>query len=240
MTGGKVGVRPGAVSPAFAVDSLFDSLLPEGIAVAATRVEIEAQLFPEEEAALRRAVGSRCREFTTGRACARTALARLGLPGQAIPVAPGGAPRWPRGVVGGITHCPGYRAAAVGRMGEFEAIGIDAEPKRSLPDGALGAIALPVERGRVRQLLREAPNVSWDRLLFSVKEAVYKTWFPLTGAKLGFEEAEVEFDLGADSFSVRLRVRDPARGGDRPLLFGRWATGGGVLATAIALPSAGG
>jgi len=29
------------------------------------------------------------------------------------------------------------------------------------------------------------PGPSWDRLLFSAKESVYKAWFPLTGRWLG-------------------------------------------------------
>ncbi len=35
------------------------------------------------------------------------------------------------------------------------------------------------------------PGPSWDRLLFSAKESVYKAWFPLTGRWLGFEEAAI-------------------------------------------------
>jgi hypothetical protein len=46
-----------------------------------------ARLFPEEEAVIRRAVSKRRREFTTARACARAALADLGVP--AVPILPG-------------------------------------------------------------------------------------------------------------------------------------------------------
>jgi 4'-phosphopantetheinyl transferase EntD len=231
-----IEARPGATLPAFAVDRLLEPVLPEGLAAVATRGEVEAFLFPEERQALCRAVAQRRREFTTGRACAREALARLGLPRQAIP-AVAGAPRWPEGVVGSITHCPGYRAAAVARAEDFAAVGIDAEPNRWLPDGVLRAIALPVERERVRRLRRELPGVCWDRLLFSAKEAVYKTWQPLTGTELGFEEAEIALDPEAGSFSAQLRVPCPARGRERPSLRGRWGVGGGILATAIALPA---
>lgn len=213
---------------------LLGPLLPPGVVVAATRSEVEAPLFGEEEAALGFAVEKRRREFTTGRACARAALAGLGLPGAVVPVGACGAPRWPVGVVGSITHCSGYRAAAVGRAGDFETIGIDAEPNLRLPPGVLGVVALPVERERVRLLLREAPGPCWDRLLFSVKEAVFKAWFPLTGARLDFEDAEVAF-AAAGRFSVRLRL-PPRPGGDPPRLAGRWSVAAGVLATAIALP----
>ena len=218
---------------------MLELLLPPGVFVAATRAEIEAPLFREEELAVRSAVEGRRREFTTGRACAREALAGLGLPLTAIPADPSGAPRWPAAIVGSITHCMGYRAAAVGRAVDFDALGIDAEPNLRLPPGVLGAIALPAERERVRQLLREAPGPCWDRLLFSAKEAVFKAWFPLTGDRLDFEDAEVAFDVGEGRFSARLRA--PCRGpeGGRRSLAGRWGVGAGLLATAIALPAGG-
>jgi 4'-phosphopantetheinyl transferase EntD len=214
---------------------LLAPLLPRGISVAETRAEIEAPLFREEESALRLAVEGRRREFVTGRACARQALARLGLPARAVPADASRAPRWPGGVVGSITHCSGYRAAAVGRAVDFAAVGVDAEPNLRLPEGVLGAIALPVERERVAQLLRDAAGPCWDRLLFSAKEAVYKTWFPMTGTKLDFDDAEIGFETSG-RFSVRLRAPHRAPGGGLPRLSGRWAVANGLLATAIALP----
>ncbi len=45
------------------------------------------------------------------------------------PILPGqrGAPRWPAGVVGSMTHCAGYRAAVVARADEVTSLGVDAE-----------------------------------------------------------------------------------------------------------------
>jgi len=214
---------------------LLAGLLPRGISVAETRAEIEAPLFCEEERALRFAVEGRRREFVTGRACAREALAQLGLPARAVPADASRAPCWPTGVVGSITHCSGYRAAAVGRAVDFDAVGVDAEPNLRLPGGVLEAIALPVERERVAQLLRDAAGPCWDRLLFSVKEAVFKAWFPMTGTKLDFRDAEIGFETSG-RFSVRLRAPHRAPGGDSPGLSGRWGVANGLLATAIALP----
>ena len=217
----------------------FQGLLPPGVEVSSARRDLEAPLFPEEAIAVARAVEARRREFATGRACAREALGSLGFRRVAIPAAADGSPRWPAGVVGSIAHCSACRVAAVGLAAEVAAIGIDAEPDRRLPAGVLAAIALPVEREHVRQLLGEAAGRSWDRLLFSAKEAVYKTWFPLTGQKLRFEDATVEFDPRAGGFTARLRVQGPG-GGRPPVLTGRWTAAAGLVATAIALPAGGG
>jgi 4'-phosphopantetheinyl transferase EntD len=193
-------------------------------------------LFPEEEAALGRAVEKRRREFTTARACAREALAGLGLPLLPIPSGPRGEPSWPAGVVGSITHCADYRACAVARASELVALGIDAEPNEPLPDGVLATIARDEELSQLRGLTRTAPEVHWDRLLFSAKESVYKAWFPLTKRELGFEDALLTFDLCQGTFSARLLVPGPLLGGERlRALSGRWLARDGLVLSAISL-----
>jgi 4'-phosphopantetheinyl transferase EntD len=106
-------------------------------------------LFPEEERVVANAVAARRRDYTTVRTCARACLERLGYP--PVPILPGvgGAPSWPAGVQGSMTHCIGYAAAAVGPAARISTIGIDAEPDAPLPDGVLGLIATPVEQNRL-------------------------------------------------------------------------------------------
>jgi 4'-phosphopantetheinyl transferase EntD len=199
-----------------------------------------AELFPEEYLVIARAAESRRREFAAARACARTALARLGVSAVAILPGFGGAPRWPEGVIGSITHCAGYRAAAVGLTRDVVSLGVDAEPNEALPDhGMLELIALDEERVRLGDLAAEMPGICWDRLLFSAKEAVYKTWFPLARSWLGFESADIVIDPHKETFTVRLLVRGPIVNGS-PLtsLHGRWIADQGFLATAVVLPVA--
>ncbi len=217
---------------------MLERILPPSVAVVSAGDDIPgASLFAEEERALGRAVDKRRREFTTARACARAALAELGLPAQAIPTGPRGAPRWPDGIVGSITHCDGYRACAVARDTDLATIGVDAEPNASLPDGLLADIALPEELPALAALAREEPSVSWDRLLFSAKESVYKAWFPLAGRWLGFEDATVSIDRSAGTFLARLLVPGPALGeGELQGFSGRWLARDGLVLTAIARP----
>jgi 4'-phosphopantetheinyl transferase EntD len=191
-------------------------------------------LFPEEEERIARAVDKRRREFTTVRRCARLALERLGVP--PVPLVPGerGAPSWPSGVVGSMTHCQGYRAAAVASAERFLTIGIDAEPALALPDGVLDTVSSPEERKHLAECAgagRGAREVPWDRLLFSAKESVYKAWFPLTRRWLGFEEAEIEFAPEDGTFRARLLTADKPVDG----FAGRWAVAGGIAVTAIAV-----
>ena len=212
---------------------MIELILPPGVATAAAYDDpAEAVLLAEEEPAVARAVDKRRREFTTVRWCARRALADLGLP--PAPIIPGdkGAPRWPDGVVGSMTHCDGYRAAAVARAGDMAAIGIDAEPYGPLPGGVLDVIAREEELPRLDELRRAAPNVHWDRLLFCAKEAVYKAWFPVARRWLGFEDATLVLDPGG-TFTAELLVRDAPFDG----FTGRWASANGLIAAAIAVES---
>ncbi|MEU8266637.1 4'-phosphopantetheinyl transferase superfamily protein [Sphaerisporangium sp. NPDC049002] len=218
---------------------MIESILPPYVVSAdLTEDPPGAELFPEEEKVVEHVVDKRRREFTTARLCARRAMSALGLP--PAPVLPGerGAPRWPSGVVGSMTHCAGYRGAVLGRSAEVTTIGIDAEPNDVLAEGVLEVISLPEEREHLRELARHDRGVRWERLLFSAKESVYKAWFPLTGLWLDFEEAMLEFDPERGTFQARLLVPGPHVGGTEIKGFsGRWLAGNGLVLTAIVVPS---
>lgn len=223
-------------------EELIASVLPREVATAAATSDPSIiALFPEEEASIARAVEKRRAEFATARLCARRALARLGVPPS--PLVPGekGAPSWPDGIVGSLTHCRGYRAAAVARIKQFAAIGIDAETHEPLPHDVLGTIALQEEARRVTTLLRSHPQIHWDRLLFSFKEAVYKAWYPLLRRPLGFHDALIHFGAESRKFEAQILPaalshhqegcwRAPCR------LRGLWTVGDGLIVTAVTIP----
>jgi len=202
-------------------------------------------LYPEEQALLTRSVEKRRREFTAVRGCARRAMEKLGV--APAPILPGerGAPQWPAGVIGSMTHCDGYNAAALVRATDLASLGIDAEPHLVLPEGVLDSVALPTEMARLGRLRAQIPGVHWDRLLFSAKESVYKAWFPLTGKWLNFSEADIDLlpdpGTGGTVLSGRLRaellVPGPLVGGTRIGVFdGRWTVQRGLAATVVVVP----
>jgi 4'-phosphopantetheinyl transferase EntD len=218
---------------------LIEQILPVGVSSAdAFEDPPDAMLFPEEAAIVAKAVAKRRREFTTARSCARRALAALGVPPGPILSGERGAPQWPPGTVGSITHCAGYRAAAVARSRDMTAIGLDAEPHGALPAGVLDVVAAACERARLLDLAAAAPGVCWDRVLFSAKESVYKAWFPLARRMLGFHEADVTIHAGDGTFDARLLVPAPLVG-SFPLtgFTGRWLVRDGLVLTAIAMPA---
>lgn len=206
---------------------MLSDLLPPGVVgVEAFGPPVPVSLTPDEAAAVARAVPARRAEYAAVRGCARDALERLGAGRPAVPSAPDRSPVWPVGVVGALTHCDGYRAAAVAHAADWRGVGIDAEPLAPLPDGVADLVMSDDERRALRRL---DPAVSPDRVLFSAKEAVYKVWSPVVRTWLGFEDVRVE--LGDGTFAAHLARADLGVG----VLHGRWATGRGLVVTVTTL-----
>ena len=190
-----------------------------------------AALLPEEEELVARAVEKRRLEVTNVRTAARRALARIGVPPVPILRGERGAPQWPAGVVGSMTHTAGYCAAAVADIGKIRSVGIDAEEHAELPGGVLDAVSLPDERA---MLARLGTGAHWDRLLFSAKESVYKAWFPLTRRWLGFEEALISIDPDG-TFRAKILIDGTTADGSPALtgFDGRYLVRDGYVLTAI-------
>ncbi len=223
---------------------MIERILPDAVACAETFDDpSDAVLYPQEEAVISRAVEKRRREFRTVRHCARLAMRELGLP--PAPVLPGEhrEPLWPPGVVGSMTHCAGYRAAAVARSRDLLTIGIDAEPHEPLPPDVLDAIALTEEQAQITKLAAAHRAPHWDRVLFCAKESVYKAWFPLAQRWLGFSDAVITInpvmvDPAEGTFTARLLAAGPTIAGQAVTGFdGRWLIGDSLVVTTIAVPA---
>ncbi|MBF6329490.1 4'-phosphopantetheinyl transferase Npt [Nocardia transvalensis] len=216
---------------------LIGNILPDGVAAAELREFPEGlKPYPGEEHLIEKAVEKRRRDFIGARYCARVALKQLGEPLVAIGKGERGMPLFPRGVVGSLTHCAGYQAAALAHRLRWRSVGIDAEPHESLPEGVLESVSLPEERDWLREAI-PATGLHLDRLLFCAKEATYKAWFPLTLRWLGFEEAHITFtvDGNGGTFHSKLLVPGQTNDGGAPLTSfdGRWLIGDGLILTAI-------
>ena len=217
---------------------LMSAVVPNTVATAELYADPPGLVpLPEEEPLIARSVVKRRNEFVTVRHCARLALGELGVAPAPILKGEKGEPCWPDGVVGSLTHCEGYRGAAVGRVDGVRSVGIDAEPHGVLPNGVLGAVSLPVERAELAAL---PVGLHWDRILFCAKEATYKAWFPLTRRWLGFEDAHITFGVdsgGAVGEFVSEILIDPVAVSGPPLtaLRGRWSVREGLVLTAIVL-----
>ncbi|WP_410869741.1 4'-phosphopantetheinyl transferase Npt [Nocardia sp. A7] len=221
---------------------MLERILPRSVASAELLVFPEdLKAHPAEEHLIAKSVEKRRRDFIGARHCARLALEELGEQPVAIGKGERGMPLFPRGIVGSLTHCDGYRAAAMAHALRFRSIGIDAEPHEPLPDGVLDSVSLPAERAWLSVTPGEGLNL--DRLLFCAKEATYKAWFPLTLRWLGFEDAHITFEIdsrtddsGSGTFHTKLLVPGLTNDGGAALteFDGSWLIADGLILTAIA------
>ncbi len=158
--------------------------------------------------------GHRRATFAAGRIGAAHAMTLLDREPEPVLVGPTREPRWPPGLIGSITHTQ--------RRGRFESIvaytalapdpggtglGIDTELLGRVSPDLTRRILTDRER-RLADDLRPAEREHFVALAFSAKEALYKAQFALTGAWLGFHDAE----LVPDGTRLRLVAGSPLTG----------------------------
>ncbi|UFR05208.1 4'-phosphopantetheinyl transferase superfamily protein [Streptomyces sp. Go40/10] len=194
-------------------------------------------LLPEEEIASSSMSRERRLKFAAVRTCAREGLRRLGVSTAPILRGPSGEPVWPSGIVGSMTHCTGYHAAAVAPSDEVAAIGIDAEANRPLRyREMLGLITTAEERAWIAEMESAYPEVSWARLVFTAKESVFKAWFSLTRHRLGLGEILVHVNPLSGEFHARTSTPHGSAGDAFPnRLTGRWMARDGLLVAALSI-----
>jgi 4'-phosphopantetheinyl transferase EntD len=175
----------------------IDAMAVPGILVAHRLITPgdEDALLPEEAPAFASSVLKVRRASGAARTTARALLEQLGARTLAIPRGPARAPVWPEGIVGSLAHDAEIAIAAVGLRRNFLGIGVDVEPAEPLPADLLPIVATPAERQAI------GDDLSLGRLLFSIKEAVYKAVHPLDGVFL--DHHDVEVSLGASTASAR-------------------------------------
>lgn len=215
------------------MESLLEGLLPAEVPVAgATIGDHLAALTAEERTFVETAVPKRQHEFSTGRVLARSILSRLGHPGFPLLRADDRIPLWPEGIVGSISHAGHVCLAAAAPTRVTAGIGLDLEPDEPVEadiervvcrDGEHDWVAAAgeSERGRRR------------RIVFSVKEAVYKAFYPTTRTFWSFQDVRVEIDLLGEAWRAHL----PESAGVAEAE-GRVALREGWIVSAIALPPA--
>lgn len=213
--------------------SVLRGVLPPSVVVVETdRLPNEA-LHEEEGRILDTTRPKRRAEFLSGRACARRALAALGIHDFPLLRDEHRAPIWPAGITGSITHTSNYTGVAVARRGDVLSLGVDVERVGRLSEDRWPFVFTPAELAELSGTAREA-RAGVAAALFSAKEAYYKCCYQVARDPLGFHDVEIRLSGGAfevrpGEASIERRAHVPARG--RFELQGGW-----VFAGAIATP----
>lgn len=193
-------------------DAPLAQLLPPYVWVKDSVESLDEPLFPGEEVAVLDAFPARRAEFRTGRALARRALRAAGVRPQAILTGPRGAPQWPTGLVGSITHCAGYCAAVLARTDRLAGIGVDAERRTVLTLAETGVVTTALERQRA---LETHLPPEWSLHAFCAKEAAFKSVPAGLEQPTDPTDIEVNLDYQTGAFTATIADR---------LVRGRWGT----------------
>lgn len=204
-------------------------------------------LHPQERAYVSDAVLLRRAQFADARACARNALTDLTGHDHADTVigkGERGIPLFPRGTVGSLTHTTGFRAAVVARTDTLKSVGVDAEVAKPLPEGVSDAVLTARDMQHIDALQQHGQQhvrhhegdlqlfpaeKILETVVFSAKEALYKSWFPLARVFLDFSQADIE--LHHDGTLTAFVQHDVACGAVPLTIPGRWMVGSGYVVT---------
>lgn len=146
-------------------------------------------LWPEEKAISETFSEKRLEYFSTGRFCARQAM--LKIMGREWPIGkmPSGAPLWPSGIVGSISHTEGLAGAIIASVDHYTSVGLDIESRRAVDRSLWDILFDDLEQQRLKASSNPDEMAT---LFFSMKEAYYKMQHPLTGSFLDFRDVRVE------------------------------------------------
>ncbi len=150
---------------------------------------------------------ARRQQSAAARSCAAQLLAALGAPSVEVGRQADGAPRWPDGYVGSLSHTAVRAAAAVARADAVRSIGIDLELLAGL-EVVRDIEAVCLHPSEIA--LRTDPPLSGAAratLCFSAKEALYKCLYPLVNQYFDFMDARVERIAPDGALQVRLLRR---------------------------------
>lgn len=135
--------------------------------------------------------GKRLQDFSTGRYCARKALAAIGYENAEILVGDDKQPIWPAGYVGSISHSGKLVGAVAGKTSQIISIGLDIETIGKIKPDMWRLLYTEAETCFLNAFSGEE-LAYYTTLLFSFKESFYKLQFPLTKTFLNFTDVEIK------------------------------------------------
>ena len=173
------------------IHPLLPGLAGPDLAIAWAPLEaLSGDSHPDEWEDIASAAPRRQKEFVAGRQLARALSDQLGLPPAPLRRADDRAPIWPIDRTGSLSHSDTLCAAAVGKRGTVQSIGVDVETIGRVEQKLWPTLFTEKEADYFSSL---APNtVALETtLFFSAKEAFYKCQYLLTQEWVGLQDVEI-------------------------------------------------
>ena len=181
----------------------ISSLFAAGVLTRCDHRDIwQDELTPMEREQIGDVCEKRFTEFAAGRSQARQLIASLTGVAESLQIGEFRQPLWPDSVTGSISHSDSYCAVAVAPRYVLDGIGIDVEPFEDLDADVADVVLTEAEQATtaaVDHLLvesgRQPMGAKAHKLIFSIKEAIYKCCYPQVRAFIDFKECNVSLDV---------------------------------------------
>ncbi len=164
------------------------------LAVVHQTLGIDITLFPVP--------ADRSGQSTAVRAAADNLLRAGGVTNPHIGRSEDGAPLWPAGWTGSLSHSRTWGAAVIAPTSALRSLGVDLEDPSRMKRKLWPYLLCPPELAELDSLTESAANRR-VAAVFSAKEALYKTLAPLGGRVPGFKEVELRWTPD-DHFTAHL------------------------------------
>ena len=187
------------------------------------------ELTPIEKKQIGDVCEKRYSEFAAGRSQARQLIASVTGVAESLPIGGYRQPVWPCEVIGSISHSDEYCAVAVAPRSVVECIGLDVEPFEELDADVAEVVLTDAEHASTgaidTQLLRSGREPLGGRahkLIFSIKEAIYKCCYPKVQAFIDFKQCNVTLDVDRQSYQAVIDCRDAEGSPVHMEISGKW------------------
>lgn len=192
-----------------------------------------AFISEREAASIVDAIPKRRREFATARALAREGLERFfGLHNFNLLNDKDRAPIWPQGITGSLSHSS-TRAWVALVDATYGTIGIDGEDRDKL-ERSLWHLTMHDEEVAYLKTLETSVHERRALVIFSAKEALYKTQFPWSHKYVDFMAVQIRLDEDGSLQCIFQSDIAPFQSGF--VVHGRWSDETEVLTT-VNIPS---
>lgn len=189
-----------------ALSGAISELFADAVSVAVVAIADKNATATEAElAALGKAVDKRRLEFSAGRHAARLALSGLSLPPRDILIGPHRQPLPPANSVLSISHDVQHAMAVAASAQDWFGIGIDIGDADTLSPDLIHSIC------RGNDLLNLAVGESLGqraKLVFCLKEALFKAISPQVNSWMEFSQSELRIDHAQGSFEADIFASD--------------------------------
>ncbi|UXP34081.1 4'-phosphopantetheinyl transferase superfamily protein [Reichenbachiella agarivorans] len=178
-------------------------------------------LHTEEQKVAIHYESKRLLDFCRGRYCAHQCLKQVGMTSPILKET-SGAPKWPIGMTGSISHSQHLAGAILASHQIYQTIGLDIETiGRVQPD--LWDLFFTSDEIKLLSSANNAESEFLSTLFFSMKETFYKMQYQLTKSFIDFHDCEVI--LSGNEYYIKPLIQMPktmSNGSHYKMDFQRW------------------